>query len=305
MSLDLSLNDYEINFKGHLTGEIDGYVFADPKILLADLLLLNDGQQVPLTPTQPRASALLTTSFILSATILLMTVQELGFQATPLGDLTLRRRAEPRLGGEVVFEVRLGDEYLMSSLFTDGERQLAQLGLAPLAGELDVVIGGLGLGYTAAEALKNKRVSRLLVIELFQAVIDWHRDGLVPLGGALSQDDRCELRQGDFFDLARTGFDVSVPTRKFVAVLLDIDHSPEHFLDRGNGSLYTPEGLASVQAQLRPGGVFALWSNDPGSPGFTERLRKAFGSAAAHKIEFQNPYTGAASVNSVYVAQKA
>src|SRR5664279_5940895 len=103
-----------------------------------------------------------------------MNVQELAFQKTPLGDLTLRRRTETLLQNQEIFEVKLGDEYLMSSLFTESERQLATLGLAPLTGELDVVIGGLGLGYTAAEALKNKSVTRLLVIDLFQPVIDWH-----------------------------------------------------------------------------------------------------------------------------------
>jgi len=87
-------------------------------------------------------------------------IQELGYQKTPLGELTLRRRVETLLDNQEVFEVKLGDEYLMSSLFTESERQLAILGLAPLKGASDVVIGGLGLGYTAAEALKNKMVSR-------------------------------------------------------------------------------------------------------------------------------------------------
>src|SRR5687768_1139019 len=129
-----------------------------------------------------------------------MNIQELGFQNTPLGELTLRRRVETRLDNLEVFEVKLGDDYLMSSLFTLAERQLATFGLAPLEGtELDVVVGGLGLGYTAAEVLKNKNVGRLVVIDLFQAVIDWHRDGLVPIGTVLTDDKRCELRQGDFF----------------------------------------------------------------------------------------------------------
>ena len=232
-----------------------------------------------------------------------MNVEELGYQKTPLGDLVLRRRVEKRLGDREVFEVKLGEEYLMSSLFTEAERQLATLGLERLTGELDVVIGGLGLGYTAVEALKNERVSRLLVIDLFQAVIDWHRGRLVPNGEILAADARCELRQGDFFELARTGFDTETPGRKFDAVLLDIDHSPEHFLDAGNKSFYTAEGLASIRAQLKTGGCFALWSNDPSSENFTGLLRSAFGLAAAHNVEFQNPYTGAASVNSVYVAQ--
>jgi len=231
-------------------------------------------------------------------------IKELGYENTPLGELTLRRRPEPRLNNQEVFEVKLGDEYLMSSLFTESERQLATLGLAPLKGKLDVVIGGLGLGYTAAEALKNEDVSRLLVIDLFQAVIDWHQAGLVPMGEVLTKDPRCELRQGDFFELARTGFDAQAPGKKFDAILLDIDHSPDHYLAPANQSLYTAQGLALVRDLLTPSGTFALWSNDPASEDFTAHLRQTFPTVTAHNIEFPNPYTNSTSVNSVYVAQK-
>ena len=229
-----------------------------------------------------------------------MKVEELAYHKTPLGELTLRRRTEPRLQDIDVFEVKLGDEYLMSSLFTESERQLAQLGLAGLEGELDIVIGGLGLGYTAVSALENKMVRSVLVIDLFQEVIDWHRNKLVPMGRVLIEDKRCELRQGDFFDLARTTFDSN---RKFDAVLLDIDHSPEHFLDEKNRSFYSAEGLEDVRKQIKQGGAFALWSNDPVDEKFTERLESIFGTATAHKIEFANPYSNSTSVNSVYVAR--
>ena len=235
--------------------------------------------------------------------MVLMKVEELGYQKTSLGEITLRRRPEPLLGNREVFEVKLGDEYLMSSLFTESERQLAMLGLEPLEGELDVVIGGLGLGYTAAEALKNNSVISLLVIDLFQVVIDWHQSHLVPLGEVLTADARCELRQGDFFELARTSFDSNNPNRKFDAVLLDIDHSPNHYLNPENKSLYTAQGLAAIQTQLKPGGIFALWSNDPANEDFTAHLKSIFATAKAHNVEFPNPYTNSTSVNSVYVAQ--
>lgn len=231
-----------------------------------------------------------------------MKIEELAYHKTPLGELILRRRTEPLLQNKEVFEVKLGDEYLMSSLFTESERQLARLGLAGLEGELDVVVGGLGLGYTAAAALENERVRSLLVIDLFPEVIGWHQNRLVPMGGILSADKRCELRQGDFFELARTGFDISGNERMFDAVLLDIDHSPEHLLDQKNASFYGAQGLAALRKQIKPGGAFALWSNDPADAKFTKHLESIFGAAAAHNIEFANPYTNSISVNSVYVA---
>jgi len=124
------------------------------------------------------------------------------------------------------------------------------------------------------------------------------------MGNVLTGDDRCELQQGDFFELARMGFYAGAPERKFDAVLLDIDHSPEHFLDRSNESLYTSEGLSSIRRQLNPGGCFALWSDDPASDDFTQRLGDVFGAATAYNVEFPNPYTNSISVNSVYVAKK-
>jgi hypothetical protein len=85
--------------------------------------------------------------------------------------------------------------------------------------------------------------------------------------------------------------------------LLDIDHSPKHFLDEKNGSFYTAEGLKALRAQLKAGGAFALWSNDPIDEEFTGHLESIFGTASAYKIEFANPYSNSTSVNSVYVAR--
>lgn len=231
-----------------------------------------------------------------------MKVEELAYHQTPLGDLTLRRRTEPRLQNTEVYEVKLGNEYLMSSLFTESERQLAYIGLAGLDDELDVVVGGLGLGYTAAAALENERVRSLLVIDLFPEVIGWHRDGLVPLGATLSGDKRCELRQADFFALAVTELDGG---RRFDAVLLDVDHSPKHYLDEKNESFYSAEGLQKLKPQIKVGGVFALWSDDPVDEDFTAHLRSIFGTADGHNVEFSNPYTKSTSVNSVYVARRS
>lgn len=234
--------------------------------------------------------------------------EELDYQTTALGDISLRRRAEPRLGGTIVYEVKLGDEFLMSSLFTEAEEQLAKLALAALAnrnGPLDVIVGGLGLGYTAAAALEDPSVASLTVIEVMQPVIDWHRRGLVPLGEQLCADSRCDLLRADFFALATSqdGFFAAEPSRRVDAVLLDIDHSPNHWLNSGNGAFYSAIGLKHLAARIKPSGVFGLWSGDPPDAAFTRLLDEAFGSCAAHVVTFPNPYTGGHSSNTVYLAQ--
>src|ERR1700675_1779666 len=112
--------------------------------------------------------------------------EELDYQPTELGELTLRRRRMLSLEGAEVFEIKLGERFLMSSLFTKVEIALAELALAELqADSLDVVVGGLGLGYTARAALQNPAVQSVVVVEALPAVIDWHRRGLVPLGTQL------------------------------------------------------------------------------------------------------------------------
>ena len=99
--------------------------------------------------------------------------EELDCQPSPIGDISLRRRSEPRLNNQIIFEVKLDDEFLMSSLFVEAEKQLSKLGLAALKRnghrkDLEIVVGGLGLGYTAAEALKDPDIKLMRVIEIMQ-----------------------------------------------------------------------------------------------------------------------------------------
>ena len=233
--------------------------------------------------------------------------EELDYRETALGELILRRRHEPAVAGSIVYEIKLNDDFLMSSLFTAGERALAELGLAALpGGEADVVVGGLGLGYTAAAVLAHDRVRSLLVVEALGEVIEWHQRGLVPLGRSLTGDPRCRFIEADFFALAARamgGFDPGAPGRRFDAVLLDIDHSPRHWLQPQNSGFYGTQGLRDLCTHLRPGGVFALWSNDPPDPTFRAVLDRVFAASELHVVEFANPYRGGKSTCSVYVAR--
>ena len=226
-----------------------------------------------------------------------MRFEELDWRQTSMGEISLRRRLEPALQVDV-YEVLLGEEYLMSSLFTVAEEELARLGLAACAQDaLEVVVGGLGLGWTARTALHDDRVRTLHVVEALAEVVDWHVRGLLPHAAELTGDPRTTLLQGDFFALAAAG---DLPRAH--AVLLDVDHSPRHVLHPSHAAFYTADGLRRLADRLHPGGVFALWSDDPPDEAFLDVLGQVFATTTAHVVPFANPLTGGESANTVYVA---
>ena len=229
--------------------------------------------------------------------------EELDWQQTPLGELVLRRRWYPGVGRDV-YEIKLNDEYLMSSLFTVAESELGRLAVAELPGteDLDVVVGGLGLGCTAQAVLESSNVRSLVVIDALSEVIGWHQRGVIPSG--LASDPRCRLVHGDFFAMLRSpeGLDPEVPGRRFHAIVVDIDHSPRHLLHPGNADLYEPAGLRRVGGRLHPGGVFALWSNDPPDEEFTAALAEAFAEVRAEVVTFGNPLQEREAANTIYLA---
>jgi spermidine synthase len=233
--------------------------------------------------------------------------EELDFHPTSMGALSLRRRRQLSTGVDI-YEIKLGDEFLMSSLFTVAEIALARLGLGALdRTNLDVAVGGLGLGYTAQAVLEDSRVRSLIVVDALAEVIEWHERGLLPLGKNLTSDPRCRLVHGDFFAMLRApaGLDPQTPARRFDAVLVDIDHSPANLLHPAHAALYRPEGLRSLAQHLHPGGVFALWSNDPPDATFTTALAGVFATSQAHVVSFDNPLQDRDASNTVYIGVKA
>jgi spermidine synthase len=239
-----------------------------------------------------------------------MRFQELDCRPTRMGDISLRRRWDP-LFEQDVYEIKLDDDFLMSSLFTAAEVEMARLALreqaVPPEGALDVAVGGLGLGYTAQTVLEDPRVGTLVVVEALGEVIDWHERGLIPAGVSLTADTRCRLEHGDFFELVARGkgLDPSAPHRRFHAVIVDIDHSPSHVLHADHAAFYRPEGLRRLAQCLHPQGVFALWSNDPPDEDFLAVLRTVFAEARAEVVTFPNPLQDREAANTVYLAATA
>lgn len=233
--------------------------------------------------------------------------EELDYSITPLGPLSLRRRYELALHMDI-YEVILGDHHLMSSLFTASEIALGKLGIAQLdRDDLDVVIGGLGLGYTAQAVLASDRVKSLAVVELMRPVIEWHENGILPLATALIDDPRCQIIEGDFFAMAasRSGFIAANPAKKVHAILVDIDHTPDFYLNAESGNFYEVAGLMKLREHLHPGGVFGLWSDAAADPAFVERLQLVFEAVRTEPVTFRNPLQNREFTQTVYLASKA
>jgi len=179
------------------------------------------------------------------------------------GELVLQER-------DGVFVIRTGGHELMSSARHGSEEAMAEVALgASVRADTEVLIGGLGLGYTLRAALERIGPrGRVTVLELSDAVIDWNRGPLAHLAGRPLEDPRVTLEKGD------VGRYVRRQTQRFDAVLLDVDNGPAALSSPANQQLYSPAGLAAFRAVLRPGGTLVVWSAGP-APRFVEALRKA------------------------------
>lgn len=201
---------------------------------------------------------------------------------TDLGPLCLRRRELLGRPGTVVTEVTLDHELLMSSLNTDSEVALATCAIAWHRGdELRVLVGGLGLGYTAHAALTNERVAEVRVVEQLPAVIDWVRDGKVPLAESL-RGPRLELVEGDVYAQL-----LGPAVAQWDLVLIDVDHTPSEPLGPTSAPFYTADGLRRVAAHLAPKGVLAVWSAGD-DDAFAATLAEVFADSTRETIRWEN-----------------
>jgi spermidine synthase len=224
----------------------------------------------------------------------------IAYEDTPLGLLCLRRRMTLKEPIQWITEITLNHEFLMSSLHTDSERALASIPINQHRGErLGVLIGGLGLGFTAHAALAFDQVAKVEVVELLPQVIQWMQDGLTPLSNELNADRRLSIAEGDIFNRL-----LSPPTgHLFEVVLIDVDHSPEDQLGSGDHSLYCVAGLEKAAKHLSSGGIFALWSYDQHTP-LLDAMQEVFADSSAHPITYFNQHVDESFTDWLYVGRR-
>ncbi len=196
--------------------------------------------------------------------------------------------------------IELSREYelLMSSAVTVSERELASRAIAMHGGsDLEVLIGGLGLGYTCKAALDTQRVARVDVIELVPALVEWVASGVIPLGAELMADPRFHPVHADVFEHLR-----QPPQTTYDAILVDVDHSPDERLGETSDSFYAHANLALAARHLRPGGVFGVWSTSP-NPAFERELHATFREVRVEAVDFFNETVGGPETNWLFFAR--
>lgn len=189
------------------------------------------------------------------------------------GELVLRERRTE--GGPVTLELRANGVFVMNTLETSSERALAATALSLVPDPRDVLVGGLGLGFTMHEVLADSRVEKCVVVEIEQVLVDWMRDGTIPHGPALLADDRVTVVVADIAVAV-----AEVRPASYDLVLLDVDNGPGYLVHEINSALYRPPFVESARAALRPGGALVVWSASE-SPELEASLREVFGSAEA------------------------
>lgn len=172
---------------------------------------------------------------------------------------TLRRRDDGAL------ELRVNGVFVMDDVETTSEQALA--GTLIDLGAREILVGGLGLGYTLRALLASPQVTRIVVAELHPEIVAWMRDGTIP-GADLLADERTHVVVGDVRDV------VAAQAPAFLdAIALDVDNGPDFLVHDDNAEVYGPDFIETCASRLRPGGHLCVWSmND------SEQLRHAMGN---------------------------
>lgn len=200
---------------------------------------------------------------------------------TPRGEIVLRERRDPDC--PAVLELRVNGVFVMDTLETGSEKELAQAALAHVDRPRAVVVGGLGLGFTAHEVLADKRVERLVVVEIEDDLVRWMRDGTVPHGPSYLADERLTVVTADI------GLVMAEATAgSYDLVLLDVDNGPAQLVHTQNEAVYRADFLRQVHDALRTGGLVAFWSAAE-SDALQDALADVFGNSTAipHEVSLQ------------------
>jgi spermidine synthase len=210
---------------------------------------------------------------------------EVARSSSERGEVVLSRRTDPDApsGPPGVLELRVNGVFVMDSFETTSETALAGAALARVETPRTVLVGGLGLGFTAHEVLSDHRVEQVVVAEIEDALVGWFRDGTVPHGPAFLADHRVTVTTADVQQLVEEAAPGS-----FDLILLDVDNGPDFLVHEANAAIYESSFLERVRVALRPAGALAVWSSTE-SPRLIGTMSSVFGACTSegHPVTLQ------------------
>jgi len=188
------------------------------------------------------------------------------------GELVLRQRRDA--GGPTFLELRANGVFVMDNAEVTSELALASAALHLVDHPRDVLVGGMGLGFTMHQVLADQRVERCTVVEIEEALIGWMRDGTIPHGQTMLADARANPVVADVTVALAEADDAS-----YDLILLDVDNGPNFLVHESNARIYEPEFLTQARRILRSGGSLAIWSMDD-APGLQQSMATIFDDVA-------------------------
>ena len=192
------------------------------------------------------------------------------------GEVVLRRRVEERAADAL--ELRVNGVFVMDTRETTTEIELAAAALELVADPRDVVVAGLGLGFTLQRVLADHRVEKVKVVEIEDALVGWMRDGTVPHGPALLADRRVHIVNADIV------MAVAEAMSTYDLVLIDVDNGPGYLVHEGNASLYEHDFIANTKRIVNPDGALVVWASNP-APELASVMEEVFGNCAEHRYD--------------------
>ncbi len=208
---------------------------------------------------------------------------------TTLGVFELLERKIPGRDGEPIIEILVNDDMLMSTINFDSEEELSTSALAMHdgPGPLDVLVGGLGLGYTTRAVLRDPRVAHVTVMDAVPAVIDWMATGRFPLSAQLNVEPRLTVQHSDVYAKMLSPYVGDTP--RYDLILIDVDHCPFDRLDEKNEPFYTWHGQRQVIEHLKPNGVLGVWSSQDDLE-FADVLEEVYPEFRLHHVTIQDEF---------------
>ena len=204
-----------------------------------------------------------------------MPTEEVARAESERGEIVLLRRDTGAL------ELRVNGVFVMDTVETSTEQALAEAALAVVDEPRGVLVGGLGLGFTAHAVLADPRVEKVAVVEIEDAIVGWMRDGTVPHGPAFLADERLTIVVAD----VRAAVAEATPA-SYDLVLLDVDNGPGYLVHDSNAEVYAVPFLRQLHDLLRPGGALVVWSAAP-DRALGEAVEQVFGAVAPVPFDVQ------------------